>query len=93
MSQCYYEEGLQSQTNCQVAIQLLDDMHPLFRMQTPPAYQWLMSAQSALVEGQSEGAKAGTDSKEPLFLVQITCQVAGSITAGADNGEGFLFFV
>ncbi|TWW77058.1 Rho GTPase-activating protein 32 [Takifugu flavidus] len=32
------------------------------------------NVQSALVEGQSEGPKAGTDSKEPLFLVQITCQ-------------------
>lgn len=42
----------------------------------PPFYEWLLSVQSALVEGQSEGPKAATDSKEPLFLVQITCQVA-----------------
>lgn len=36
--------------------------------------------QLAFAEGQSEGPKAGPDSKELLYLVQITCQVQ-SLTA------------
>lgn len=32
-------------------------------------------SQLAFAEGQSEGPKAGSDSKELVFLVQITCQV------------------
>lgn len=41
----------------------------------PPLFLLLFFLQLAFAEGQSEGPKVGLDSKELLFLVQITCQV------------------
>lgn len=43
----------------------------------PPSLSLFGSSllQLAFAEGQSEGPKAGLDSKELVFLVQITCQV------------------
>lgn len=58
-------------------------MHPLFTLQglsvlTPVCF---LGLQLAFAEGQSDGPKAGLDSKELVFLVQIICQVTSPATS------------
>lgn len=54
---------------CTILIHYLQESPSIYPLFFP------LVLQLALAEGQSEGLKAGLESKELVFLVQVTCQV------------------